>query len=313
MWTPTTRKQHIRKTNRYQTDVTDKEWRVIEPHLPAANSTGRPRAWPMREIINGIFYVMRSGCPWRLLPSDLPPWGTIYRWFATFRDEDRFEKINHAMVMLDRERVGRQASPTGAIIDSQSVKTTEAGGPRGYDVGKKINGRKRHALVDTDGRGLVLEPHPASIQDRDGGGPLLGASRRIFPFIQRVFADSGYAGEKVAKATLIAVEIVRKSPNQFGFAIQPRRWVVGVSSQRARCHVGESPTEAKRLRLRSKGGAVARKQDGGALRQHARKECARSIGLQRTVNADVASLHVLYPVAETVDNARRQQGPVLTS
>lgn len=113
----------------------------------------------MREIINGIFYVMRSGCPWRLLPSDFPPWGTIYRWFATFRDEDRFEKINHAMVMLDRERVGRQASPTGAIIDSQSVKTTEAGGPRGYDAGKKINGRKRHALVDTDGRGLVLEPH----------------------------------------------------------------------------------------------------------------------------------------------------------
>ena len=106
MWTPTTRKQHIRKTNRYQTDVTDKEWRVIEPHLPAANSTGRPRAWPMREIINGIFYVMRSGCPWRLLPSDLPPWGTIYRWFATFRDEDRFEKINHAMVMNDFLRLG---------------------------------------------------------------------------------------------------------------------------------------------------------------------------------------------------------------
>ena len=167
MWTPTTRKKHNRKTSRYQTDMTDEEWRVIGPHLPAANSTGRPRAWPMREIINGIFYVMRSGCPWRLLPSDLPPWSTIYRWFAQFRDEGRFEKINHALVMLDRERIGRQASPTGAIIDSQSVKTTEAGGPRGYDAGKKINGRKRHALVDTDGRGLVLEPHPASIQDRE--------------------------------------------------------------------------------------------------------------------------------------------------
>ena len=166
----------------------------------------------MREIINGIFYVMRAGCPWRLLPNDFPPWGTIYRWFAVLRDDGRFERINHALVMPDRERVGREASPTAAIIDSQSVKTTEAGGPRGYDAGKKINGRKRHALVDTDGRGLVLEPHPASIQDRDGGGPLLRASRRIFPFIERVFADSGYAGEKVAKATLIAVEIVRKNP-----------------------------------------------------------------------------------------------------
>ena len=114
---------------------------------------------------------------WRLLPSDLPPWNTIYCWFAKFRDEDRFEKINYA-------------------------------------------------LVDTDGRGLVLEPHPASIQDRDGGRPLLRASRRIFPFIQRVFADSGYAGEKVAKATLIAVEIVRKNRDQVGFAINPRRWVI---------------------------------------------------------------------------------------
>jgi transposase len=128
--------------------------------------------------------------------------------------------------MVDRERIGRDASPTAAIIDSQSAKTTEAGGPRGYDAGKKINGRKRHALVDTDGRGLVLVPHPASIQNHDSGGPLLRSSRRIFPFIQRVFADSGYLGEKVAKVTLIVVEIVRKNPDQIGFAVNPRRWVV---------------------------------------------------------------------------------------
>jgi putative transposase len=105
-------------------------------------------------------------------------------------------------------------------------RSSTAGGPRGYDAGKKISGRKRHALVDTDGRGLVIEPHSASIQDRDGGGPLLGASRRAFPFIEKVFADSAYAGDRIARATVIAVEIVRKNPNQMGFAVNPRHWVV---------------------------------------------------------------------------------------
>ncbi|MGH6830624.1 MAG: IS5 family transposase [Methylocella sp.] len=226
MWTPATRNKYSRPLSRYQSDVTDKEWRVIELFLPGPKTRGRPWGWPPREIVNAIFYVMRSGCPWRLLPADLPPWSTVYRWFMIWRDACVFEKINHALVMMDRERVGREASPTAAIVDSQSVKTTEAGGPRGYDAGKKINGRKRHALVDTDGRALLLEPHSASVQDRDGGGPLLGASRALYPFITRVFADSGYNHERVEKATNIAVEIVRKIAAQVGFVVLPRRWVV---------------------------------------------------------------------------------------
>ena len=226
MWTPATRAQHSRAGLRYQSDLTEAEWIVIEPYLPAPSSTGRPRAWSLREIVNAIFYVMRGGIAWRLLPSDFPPWSTVYRWFAAWRDTCLFEKINHALVMADRERAGRHASPSAAIIDSQSVKTTEAGGPRGYDAGKKINGRKRHALVDTDGRALLIEPHPASLQDRDGGGPLLDISRRFFPFIERAFADAGYNHERVTTATIIVVEIVRKLPDQVGFAVLPRRWVV---------------------------------------------------------------------------------------
>ena len=111
MWTPTTREQHSRKALRYETDLTDAEWVVIEPHLPPAHGTGRPRSWPMREIVNGIFYVMRAGCPWRLLPSDLPPWGTIYRWFAKFRDDGLLEKINHSLVMADREAGRTRGQP----------------------------------------------------------------------------------------------------------------------------------------------------------------------------------------------------------
>ena len=226
MWTPTTRRQHSRAGLRYGSDVTDPEWAILEPMLPAEAGCGRTREWPMREIVNAIFYVLRGGISWRLLPDSFPPWQTVYGWFARFRDDGTWEAINHRLVMLDRERAGREASPTAAVIDSQSVKTTESGGVRGWDGGKKIKGRKRHAIVDTDGRGLELQAHSAGVQDRDGAGPLLRASRARWPFVQLGFADAGYAGERVATASPIRIEIVRKPDDQVGFTVHARRWVV---------------------------------------------------------------------------------------
>jgi len=213
MWTPPPRRRYSRDGLRYETDVTAVASSRNNPLLPEPHARGRPRRWPVREIFNGILYVLRGGIAWRLLPSDLPPKSTVFRWFSLRRDTGLFETINHLLVMADRERVGREASPTAAVLDSQSVKTTESGGPRGYDAGydagKKVKGRKRQVMVDTDGRGLVLR-----------------LSRRAFPFIVKAFADSGYAGEAPAQATAITIEIVKKPPDQVGFAGHPRRWVV---------------------------------------------------------------------------------------
>lgn len=226
MWTPTTRQQHSRCGLRYETDLTDAEWDLIEPYLPPPCDCGRPREWSLRDVLDAIFYVLRGGIAWRLLPNDLPPKSTVFRWFALWRDTGLFETINHGLVMADRERAGREASPSAVVLDSQSVKTTESGGPSGYDAGKKVKGRKRQVMVDTDGRGLILEPQAASVQDRDGGSLVLRLSRQSFPFVTKAFADSGYAGERPATATSIDVEIVRKPKDQVGFAVHPRRWVV---------------------------------------------------------------------------------------
>ena len=176
----------------------------------------------MRKIVNAIFYVLWAGCPWRMLLRDFPPMTMVYGWLLRFRRDGLFETIKHHLVILDRVRVGRGVNPSATVIDSQSVKTTEAG----YARAKKNRGCKRHAMVNTNGRSLVLQAHAANVQDRDGAILLFKALRLTFPFVELAFADSVCNGDRVSAATPIAIEIVKKPTDQVGFRVLPRRWVV---------------------------------------------------------------------------------------
>ncbi|MCB9420941.1 MAG: IS5 family transposase [Ardenticatenaceae bacterium] len=219
----------------YQSDLKDQEWKWFKNFLPQPSivgTRGRPQKWPMREIVNAMLYLLRTGCQWRMLPHDLPPWPTVYYHYRKWRLSGVWEKLNQLLHRQVRQDAGREPTPSAAIVDAQSVKTTLVKGARGFDAGKRVKGRKRHIVVDTLGWLLLVLVTPADVQDKPGGKQLLTQLRQRLdlPRLKLVWADGGYGGQPFAdwvrKTFGWVWQVVKRSDDAKGFHVLPRRWVV---------------------------------------------------------------------------------------
>ncbi|TXN23967.1 IS5 family transposase [Methylobacterium sp. WL9] len=237
MWTNENRARYDRSNLRYPSDLTDAEWVLIAPLIPPAKRGGGKRSVDLRAVVNGLMYVLSTGCQWRAIPKDLPARSTVHDYLDLWDYDGTLDRIHHTLYVACREQAGRDASPTAGVIDSQSVKGAEKRGPRfdpqGYDAGKKIKGKKRHVLVDTQGLLMHALVHPADIQDRDrdGGVLVMAMLFGLYPFLLKLYADGGYQGpvfqtglRRVCRQ--ISVEIVKRSDQAKGFAVLPKRWIV---------------------------------------------------------------------------------------
>lgn len=229
-WTEITRVQYLRSELRYASDMTDAEWRLIARRLPPRRRLGRPRKVDLRNVVEAILYVVSTGCQWRALPREFPPYSTVQGYFYAWRDSGLWQRLVDELVRYARRKLGRRPSPTAAVIDSQSMATTEAGGPRGFDPGKRVHGRKRHIVTDTNGLLLATHVHPANVQDVHGAVPLLEHLRDRFPKLRHVFADRVYRGPQLPRALSHCgpwmIEIVKRPDGVKGFQLLPKRWVV---------------------------------------------------------------------------------------